>query len=81
MEKMPTKKNFTLSSTELILGEEESSMLEITWAPEQEGGVRELVVLRVNDSIRLQFVLLGHAFAVTPSKKVAIFCILICFCV
>ncbi|XP_018420050.1 PREDICTED: abnormal spindle-like microcephaly-associated protein [Nanorana parkeri] len=45
----------------------ESVPLTITWTPVEEGGIRELVTFVVNDLVKHQAVLLGHAEL--PSKK------------
>ena len=77
IEKLPTKSNFSICTTDFTIQAMQEKTLTITWAPEMAYGVRELVVLRVNDSIRLQFIILGHAIPSIPDVKKVFFWILI----
>ncbi|ESO10779.1 hypothetical protein HELRODRAFT_190172 [Helobdella robusta] len=71
VEKVPRKKNFQVEPLCFSIKEFEKFELIILWTPLTNEGVRELVILQVNESIRLQFVLLGVAIqgSVKSSKK------------
>nr|DBA18168.1 TPA: hypothetical protein GDO54_016450 [Pyxicephalus adspersus] len=65
--KLPRHRGFSVPDTDIYVPPFESFSLTITWTPLEEGGIRELVTFVVNDIVKHQAVLLGHAEL--PSKK------------
>lgn len=69
VEKVPEKKHFTVNCREVVVGPNESFPLEITWAPKEAGGYREMVMMQVDSSYRVQAYVFGTVTAPPPQKK------------
>ncbi|XP_052220933.1 abnormal spindle-like microcephaly-associated protein homolog [Dreissena polymorpha] len=69
VEKVPEKKHFTVNCREMVVGPEESFPLEITWSPKEAGGVREMVLLHIDSSYRLQAYVFGTVTEPPKKKK------------
>ncbi|XP_068096155.1 abnormal spindle-like microcephaly-associated protein [Hyperolius riggenbachi] len=65
--KLPEHRGFLVQDTDLLIQPFETIPLTITWNPLEEGGIRELITFVVNDIVKHQAVLLGHAEL--PAKK------------
>lgn len=70
IEKFPSKKKFTVDLFEFAVDSGDEQMLTLTWTPSEAGGCREIILLRVDQAFRLQFVVVGQAVAVDKPKKV-----------
>lgn len=69
VEKVPEKKHFTVNCREMVVGAEESFPLEITWSPKESGGVREMLLLHIDSSYRLQAYVFGTVTEPPKKKK------------
>ena len=69
VEKVPEKKHFTVTCKEFVVGAEDSVPLDITWSPKEPGGCREMILIQVDGSYRVQAYVLGHCKAPPPTKK------------
>ncbi|BFZ20292.1 hypothetical protein BsWGS_23331 [Bradybaena similaris] len=70
VERFPYKKKFMVNQTRFTVGPESTCSLEITWAPEEAGGYREMVQFYVNEVYRLQAFLIGTADKPKPPRKI-----------
>lgn len=69
VEKVPEKKHFTVTCREIVVGPHESFPLEVTWAPKEAGGFREMILMQVDESYRVQAYVFGTCTAPPPPKK------------
>ncbi|GFO45530.1 abnormal spindle-like microcephaly-associated-like protein [Plakobranchus ocellatus] len=61
VERFPYKKKFSIEATRFTVQPNEVFSLEISWSPEETGGVREMIQFHINDVYRLQAFLFGSA--------------------
>ncbi|RUS79093.1 hypothetical protein EGW08_013146 [Elysia chlorotica] len=59
VERFPYKKNFMIEEDRFSVQPGEVYSLEITWTPEEAGGVREMIQFHINEVFRLQAFLFG----------------------
>ncbi|WAQ95520.1 ASPM-like protein [Mya arenaria] len=69
VEKVPEKKNFTVNCREVVVGPNDSFPLEITWVPKDAGGCREMVLMQIDNSYRLQAYVFGTVTEPPKKKK------------
>ena len=86
VEKFPTKKDFSVDLVEFSVDVDDAIHLTLTWTPSNAMRCREMVIFRVDESYRLQAILLGYADEpVKPhkvcniaSKHILLACIAVC---
>ena len=71
VEKVPEKKNFSVDSKLIAVPPGETCPLTITWEPKEEGNFREMILMQVDKSYRLQAYVFGSVVA-PPKKKKAV---------
>ena len=71
VEKVPEKKNFSVDSRRITVPPGETCPLTITWEPKEEGNFREMILMQVDKSYRLQAYVFGSVVA-PPKKKKAV---------
>lgn len=69
VEKVPEKKHFSVSCRQFVVGPEETYPLEITWSPKEAGGCREMILMQVDGSYRVQAYVFGSVTAPPVQKK------------
>ncbi|KAL3871776.1 hypothetical protein ACJMK2_039754 [Sinanodonta woodiana] len=67
VDKIPTKKKFSVDETQFVVGPNETHPITIIWSPVDEGGYREMFLFVVDNSYRLQAFAIGTLEA--PPKK------------
>ncbi|XP_077390631.1 abnormal spindle-like microcephaly-associated protein [Festucalex cinctus] len=67
VDKIPSSKGFSVDNSTLTIRPQGSFNLKITWTPTEEGGIRELIIIKANGVLKHRAVLLGKAVA--PQKK------------
>lgn len=71
MEKFPYKANFTINQKEIIVGPLNTELISMSWTPSNGGNVREKVIFKLNNTVRLESILLGKCESpVKPKQKV-----------
>ncbi|OWF49690.1 abnormal spindle-like microcephaly-associated protein homolog [Mizuhopecten yessoensis] len=70
VEKFPFKKHFDIDKTKFTVEAEDTLLLTITWSPEEEGNFREMILLQVDGSYRLQAFVFGCVEKPPQKKKV-----------
>ncbi|XP_060083344.1 abnormal spindle-like microcephaly-associated protein homolog [Ylistrum balloti] len=70
VEKFPFKKHFDIDETKFTVEAEGTLLLTITWSPEDEGNFREMILLHVDGSYRLQAFVFGTVEKPPQKKKV-----------
>ena len=70
IEKVPWKKKFSVDCNDFIVEPCEDHMLTLTWSPTDPARCREVVLLKVDQTYRLQFIIIGQAVEPVKSKKV-----------
>jgi abnormal spindle-like microcephaly-associated protein len=73
VERYPHKKNFFVNSTEFSVDGESVYHLDISWSPENEGNVREMIQFSVDDAYRLQAFVFGSCQNPQKKKKMVIY--------
>lgn len=69
VEKVPHKKKFTVDAKEFTVEPYETVSLVVTWAPEEAGNCREMILFHVDDAYRLQAFVFGTAEPVPKKRK------------
>nr|XP_055073870.1 abnormal spindle-like microcephaly-associated protein [Misgurnus anguillicaudatus] len=69
VDKISTSKGFSVDRTSFTIQPEDSIILNVTWTPVDEGGVRELLCFVANGIVKHQAILLGKAEATKKKKK------------
>lgn len=69
IEKVPEKKNFSVNFKNITVQAGETCPLTITWAPKEEGNFREMILMQVDKSYRLQAYVFGSVVAPPKKKK------------
>uniref|UniRef100_A0A6Q2ZL10 Calponin-homology (CH) domain-containing protein n=1 Tax=Esox lucius TaxID=8010 RepID=A0A6Q2ZL10_ESOLU len=67
VDRIPSKKGFSVGQTRFTIEPNEPVNLTITWTPIEEGGIRELITFIANGVVKHQAILLGRADA--PKKR------------
>ena len=70
IEKVPEKKHFTVACKAFSVGPGEVYPLEVTWSPPDPGNFREMIMMQVDKSYRLQAYMFGCVTAPQQKKKV-----------
>lgn len=70
VDKFPTKKDFTISDSEIYVEAESEIYLTLTWNPIECGNYRELVLFKIDGAFRLQATLMGQVVEPPKPKKV-----------
>ncbi|GAB1599350.1 spindle-like microcephaly-associated homolog [Argonauta hians] len=70
VEKFPHGEHFEMQAMDFEVPGESTLTLNISWTPESEGGCRQMILFNIDNSYRLQAVLIGNA-EVPRRKKVA----------
>jgi L-ribulose-5-phosphate 3-epimerase UlaE len=71
VEKFPTKKDFSIDLVEFSVDAGDRLHLTITWSPSDAMRCREMVIFRVDETYRLQTILLGNADQPQKPRKVS----------
>ncbi|XP_028818090.1 abnormal spindle-like microcephaly-associated protein homolog [Denticeps clupeoides] len=69
VDRIPSAKGFSVDHIHFTIDPEDSVLLNISWTPVEEGGVRELITFTANGVVKHQAVLLGRAEAPKKKKK------------
>ncbi|XP_073669678.1 abnormal spindle-like microcephaly-associated protein isoform X2 [Paramisgurnus dabryanus] len=69
VDKISTSKGFSVDRTSFTIQPDDSIILNVTWTPVDEGGVRELLCFVANGIVKHQAILLGKAEATKKKKK------------
>ncbi|XP_054645334.1 abnormal spindle-like microcephaly-associated protein [Dunckerocampus dactyliophorus] len=69
VDKIPSSKGFTVNQNAFTIQPLSSFSMTITWTPNEEGGIRELIIFNANNVLKHQAVLLGRAEASQKKKK------------
>ncbi|XP_034149495.1 abnormal spindle-like microcephaly-associated protein [Esox lucius] len=69
VDRIPSKKGFSVGQTRFTIEPNEPVNLTITWTPIEEGGIRELITFIANGVVKHQAILLGRADAPKKRKK------------
>ena len=74
VEKVPEKKSFSVDSRLIAVPPGETCPLTITWEPKEEGNFREMILMQVDKSYRLQAYVFGSVVAPPKKKKAVSYC-------
>ena len=70
VEKVPEKKFFSVDAKCIVVPAGETCALTIIWTPKDEGNFREMILMQVDKSYRLQAYVFGSVVAPKQKKKV-----------
>ncbi|KAL5011550.1 hypothetical protein ScPMuIL_010101 [Solemya velum] len=69
VEKVPHKKKFSVDARDFVVQPHESVSLKVTWAPEEVGNCREMILFHIDDAYRLQAFVFGMADPIPKKRK------------
>ncbi|KAM9460689.1 abnormal spindle-like microcephaly-associated protein [Clarias gariepinus] len=69
VDSIPSSRGFSVNQTTFTIGPEDRVIINVTWTPAEEGGVRELLRFIANGIVKHQAVLLGKAEGAKTKKK------------